>query len=125
MTTLTLEDLSVGYGATPVLAGVDLPALAPGSLVGVLGPNGVGKSTLLRALAGIGTYSGAAILNGEELSSMTQFRRAARIGAAHVCGGSNCHRADRAARVGVRRLDAGAAFGPPAPAAQRGGHADG
>ncbi len=80
MTTLTLENLSVGYGAAPVLDGVDLPALAPGSLVGVLGPNGVGKSTLLRALAGIGAYSGAAILNGEELSSMTQFRRAARVG---------------------------------------------
>ena len=36
----------------PVLADVDL-VLAPGEVVAVLGPSGVGKSSLLRALAGL------------------------------------------------------------------------
>jgi ATPase subunit of ABC transporter with duplicated ATPase domains len=48
---LLARDVAVAYGATTVLAGVDL-LVAPGSRIGVIGPNGVGKSTLLRVLAG-------------------------------------------------------------------------
>jgi ABC-type Mn2+/Zn2+ transport system ATPase subunit len=43
--------LAIGYGAAPVLGGVDF-ALEPGERVGVLGPNGGGKTTLFRALLG-------------------------------------------------------------------------
>jgi manganese/iron transport system ATP-binding protein/manganese/zinc/iron transport system ATP- binding protein len=43
--------LTVGYGAGPVLSGVEFEA-APGSGVCVLGPNGGGKTTLFRALTG-------------------------------------------------------------------------
>ncbi|WP_045878522.1 ABC-F family ATP-binding cassette domain-containing protein [Pseudofrankia sp. DC12] len=49
--TLVASGLSVVRGGQVVLDGVDL-TVAPGDRVGVVGPNGVGKSTLLRALAG-------------------------------------------------------------------------
>ena len=49
---LDVRDLRAGYGETEVLHGVDL-AITPGEIVAVLGSNGVGKSTLNRALSGI------------------------------------------------------------------------
>ncbi len=47
---LSCENLSVGYGSTRVLDGLNL-RFYPGEFVSLLGPNGVGKTTLLRALA--------------------------------------------------------------------------
>jgi ATPase subunit of ABC transporter with duplicated ATPase domains len=49
--TLVASDLTVVRGPSLVLSGVSL-TVAPGTRVGVVGPNGVGKSTLLSALAG-------------------------------------------------------------------------
>jgi ABC-type Mn2+/Zn2+ transport system ATPase subunit len=46
-----VEGLATGYGGAPVLEGVTFD-LAPGEAIGVLGPNGGGKSTLFRALLG-------------------------------------------------------------------------
>jgi ATPase subunit of ABC transporter with duplicated ATPase domains len=48
---LLARDVSVSFGATTVLNGVGF-LVSPGSRIGVIGPNGVGKSTLLRVLAG-------------------------------------------------------------------------
>ena len=49
--TLVASDLTVVRGPSLVLSGVSL-TVSPGSRTGVVGPNGVGKSTLLSALAG-------------------------------------------------------------------------
>ena len=49
--TLVATDLTVVRGPSLVLSGVTL-TVSPGSRTGVVGPNGVGKSTLLSALAG-------------------------------------------------------------------------
>ncbi len=48
---LSLHDVSVGYGDTPIVEGVEF-AMAPGDRVGLIGPNGAGKSTVIKMLAG-------------------------------------------------------------------------
>lgn len=49
---LQVEQLRAGYGALEVLHGLSF-SVAPGEIVAVLGANGTGKSTLMRALAGM------------------------------------------------------------------------
>jgi len=49
---ITLVDVSVSHGADEVISGVSL-TVGSGSRIGVVGPNGVGKTTLLRLLAGL------------------------------------------------------------------------
>lgn len=48
---LTVEGLWSGYGAIAILQGIDL-SVGDGEIVAVLGPNGVGKTTLMKTLAG-------------------------------------------------------------------------
>jgi ABC-type Mn2+/Zn2+ transport system ATPase subunit len=50
--TLRVSGLAAGYGGRPVLRGVTFQA-GPGDRVGVLGPNGGGKTTLFRVLLGL------------------------------------------------------------------------
>ncbi len=67
--TLVFDNLIAGYADTPVLHGVSgiLPA---GQVLGVVGRNGVGKSTLMRALAGIiQPFSGSVTLSGQPLGN--------------------------------------------------------
>ncbi len=49
---LKLHDVSVSYGATPVLTDVSAGLPASG-ITALIGPNGTGKSTLLKAVAGM------------------------------------------------------------------------
>lgn len=48
---LTLEDLSIGYGDKTLASGIDL-ALHRGGVLGVIGANGTGKTTLLKTVLG-------------------------------------------------------------------------
>lgn len=47
-----MSGLWAGYGATPILQGVSM-SISRGEIVGVIGRNGVGKSTLMRCLIGL------------------------------------------------------------------------
>ncbi len=68
---LKVQDLHAGYGETDVLRGVDFTVNA-GEVVAVLGSNGVGKSTLNRAISGIvRARSGAILFEGADLARET------------------------------------------------------
>ena len=51
MTRFQAQGVSARYGRTPVLCDVSLPDLAAGQVLGLLGPNASGKSTLMRCLS--------------------------------------------------------------------------
>ena len=51
MTLLALKDVHKSYGHREILSGVSL-SIGEGERVGLVGPNGGGKSTLMRILAG-------------------------------------------------------------------------
>ncbi|MEB3223188.1 MAG: ABC transporter ATP-binding protein [Candidatus Sericytochromatia bacterium] len=71
MTALATAGLACGHGGRAVLAGVST-ALPAGAFVGLLGPNGVGKSTLLATLAGLlPPLAGAVWLGDEPLASLS------------------------------------------------------
>lgn len=69
---LEMKKGTVGYPDRPVLEQVDL-RLLPGECVGLIGPNGGGKSTLLRTLAGIQPLrEGQVLLGGKPLSGYSR-----------------------------------------------------
>jgi macrolide transport system ATP-binding/permease protein len=68
---LVARDLSLSYGERAVLCGVDLVA-NPGRPVGVVGENGVGKSTLLRLLAGVEDPDSGEVARPPDLGYLSQ-----------------------------------------------------
>lgn len=76
MTGLAIDGLSAGYGRRPVVRGVDVPDLRPGTLTALLGPNASGKSTLLRAVAGlVPASSGTVRVHGRPIGRMRPAER--------------------------------------------------
>ena len=67
---LSLQGLTAGYAQRRVIDALDLPLVEPGMLVAVVGPNAVGKSTLLKAIAGLRPSSGRILLDGQELGRL-------------------------------------------------------
>jgi urea ABC transporter ATP-binding protein UrtE len=75
---MAVEDLVAGYGRIGVLHGTSLGVEA-GSCVGILGHNGMGKTTLLRIIMGLLPCKGGRILlDGEEIQRLPPHERARR-----------------------------------------------
>ncbi len=83
MALLDVRALDAGYGAIPVLRGITL-AIAPGESVGILGHNGMGKTTLLRCLIGaLRPTAGTVQFSGQDVTTLPPHGRA-RLGMAYV-----------------------------------------
>jgi branched-chain amino acid transport system ATP-binding protein len=80
---LALAGVSAGYGALPAITGVSL-AVGEGEAVGLLGANGAGKSTTLRAISGLVRPSAGHItFFGEDVAHLPPYRITV-LGIAHV-----------------------------------------
>src|SRR5260221_10400011 len=70
MALLTVEGLHCGYGADEIIHGIDM-TIAAGEVVTILGPNGCGKSTFVKAILGyVRISSGGVRFLGRDLVGM-------------------------------------------------------
>ncbi|PTW59376.1 iron complex transport system ATP-binding protein [Breoghania corrubedonensis] len=76
---LTIRDLCAGYGRRRIIETLSVPAIEGGSVTALLGPNAAGKTTLLRALAGLLPMTGGLDLCGEDLTALSVAERASRV----------------------------------------------
>jgi branched-chain amino acid transport system ATP-binding protein len=75
---LSVTDLHARYGRIPILNGIRLE-VADGELVGVLGHNGMGKTTLLRTLMGfVPAARGRVVFDGADVTHEPPYARARR-----------------------------------------------
>jgi branched-chain amino acid transport system ATP-binding protein len=75
---LGVESLEAGYGEVQVLWGISLGA-AQGRLTTIVGANGVGKTTSLRAIAGtLRPWRGKVVFKGEDVTRLAPHHKAAR-----------------------------------------------
>jgi branched-chain amino acid transport system ATP-binding protein len=82
MPLLEVTDLKAYYGATPALHGISF-ALEAGGITTLLGANGAGKSTTLRAICGMVVTEGAICLDGKAIRGR-QTEEIVRLGVGHV-----------------------------------------
>jgi len=86
-TLLSVDSLVTGYGKKQVVNGVSI-AVSPGEIVAMIGHNGAGKSTMLKAMFGLlPIWEGSLVLNGKVLRSPTP-RALLREGVAYVPQGN-------------------------------------
>jgi len=72
---LVCSDIHAGYDTAPILHGIDLE-VNEGEVVGMLGRNGMGKTTLIRSIAGLDppqVTSGDVLLAGERLTGLASY----------------------------------------------------
>ena len=80
---LEIDNIRAGYGRIPILSGISFN-VGEHEVVGVLGHNGMGKTTLLKAVIGqVPLTSGAIRFAGADITSQPSFRRA-RAGIGYV-----------------------------------------
>ena len=80
---VSVEGLHTYYGKSHILDGVSL-TVAPGEVVGLLGRNGVGKSTTLKTIMGlVEARAGRVVFNGSVITGLPA-HRIARMGIAYV-----------------------------------------
>ncbi|MFK7752719.1 MAG: amidase [Sedimentitalea sp.] len=80
---LEAKALRAGYGRVPVLHGIDL-SVNDGEIIGVLGHNGMGKTTLLKTIMGIVPQTAGAITYGGMDISREKSSERARLGIGYV-----------------------------------------
>lgn len=74
---IEVHDLHAGYGKTTVLNGIEL-VVRPMERLAVIGRNGVGKTTLMRALMGLcPASSGRVVFAGQDITHLAPHQRAA------------------------------------------------
>jgi branched-chain amino acid transport system ATP-binding protein len=75
---LAVADLRAAYGRIPILGGISL-GVADGEFVGVLGHNGMGKTTLLRTLMGFLPATGGTVqYDNQDITRLAPYERARR-----------------------------------------------
>jgi len=75
---LRAEDIHSGYGEIKVLQGISV-GIGQGEILGVLGRNGMGKTTLIRCLAGLlPLWQGTIMFDGEDVTRIAAHERARR-----------------------------------------------
>jgi branched-chain amino acid transport system ATP-binding protein len=80
---LAVRNIHVNYGPSQVLHGVSLD-VRPGEVVAVIGRNGVGKSTLMRAIMGLTpARSGEILFKGQQIEQLPS-HKIARLGLGYV-----------------------------------------
>lgn len=73
---LQVNDLQLSYGIHPVLRGVDLN-IHRGQLMGLVGPNGSGKTSLIRAITGLQSFNGGRVqIAGVDIASQPMAAKA-------------------------------------------------
>jgi len=78
---LEAKDIHAWYGSSHVLHGIDLQ-INPHETIGLLGRNGMGKSTLIRTLLGhVEQRTGSIVINGHDALEMKPYQ-VARLGVA-------------------------------------------
>ena len=83
MTLLEVKDLGVAYGEIEALRGVSL-TIDEGAVVALLGSNGAGKSTTLRAISGlVAPRAGSILFDGKSIAGLSP-RAIVKLGIAHV-----------------------------------------
>ena len=80
---LTVSNISAGYGGQPVVRDASLE-ISKGSLVTIIGPNGHGKTTLLRCISGIvGINTGSISFDGARIDGL-RVDEVVQLGVVHI-----------------------------------------
>lgn len=104
---LTIANLAAGYGSAQILNGVDL-AVGPREVVAVLGRNGVGKTTLMKAIMGIVPPTAGSVMFSDADIAGWPTHRIARAGIGYVPQGRGIFdklTVEENLRMGLRSLD--------------------
>lgn len=75
----SVQDISLCLGGRKILDHVSFSVDTPGRVIGLLGPNGGGKTTLLRAICGELPHDGHVFLEGAELAGLRSKELARRV----------------------------------------------
>ncbi|WP_284265926.1 ABC transporter ATP-binding protein [Roseicyclus amphidinii] len=90
MSLLTLEGVTASYGASQALFGMDL-TLSEGEAVAMMGRNGMGKTTTVRAICRMLPAQGRLVFDGHDLTRLAS-HRTAQLGIGLVPEGRRCFR---------------------------------